>query len=68
MEDRHGPEISLPQPLREDLGEDDAAVVPTGAAEPDRQARLALLDVRGDREIEELLEELDEAVGLRLRR
>ena len=61
VEDRDRPEPALAQPGRQLLGDDDRAVVAAGAADGDRQARLALRDVGRDREVEEVLQEREEA-------
>ena len=58
-----GPKSWFAQPARQLLGDDDRAVVAAGAADGDRQPRLALGDVGRDREVEELVEELEEAAG-----
>ena len=61
VEDRDRARVALAQPGGELLGDDDAAVVAAGAADRDRQPGLALVDVGRDREVEELLEEVEEA-------
>jgi hypothetical protein len=66
VEDGHGPGVLAAEPLGEELGDHDAPVIAAGAADCDREPRLALLDVRRDREVEELLEEVEEAAGHRL--
>src|SRR5688572_19068444 len=66
MEDRHRARVLLAEPTREHLGEHDAAVIAAGAADPDRQPRLALRDVRGDGEFEEAPQEVEELARDRL--
>src|SRR5258706_1979488 len=48
---------------RELLGDDDRAVIAAGAADPDREPALAVGLHRRDRELEEVLDELQELVG-----
>ena len=61
-----GPKSLLAQPGGQLLGDDDRAVVAAGAADRDRQPGLALADVGRDREVEELVQERQEALGDRL--
>ncbi len=56
-----------PRAARELLGHDDAAVLTAGAADPDRQVRLALLLERGEQQREEPVELFEEEAGLGLR-
>ena len=63
MEDRDRPELVLPEPRRELLGEDDRAVVAAGAADGDRQPRPAVLGVGRDGKLQQLLDELEEAAA-----
>ena len=66
VEHRHGAGVLLAEPRRELLGEDDAAVVAAGAADGDREPGLALGDVGRDRELEELLQQVQEPLRDRL--
>src|SRR5947209_1739432 len=66
MEDGDRPEVLLAEPRRELLGQRDRAVVAAGAAHRDREARLALAEVSGQGEREELVEVAEELPGDRL--
>src|SRR3954451_15411201 len=66
MEDGYRPEVPLPEPRRELLRDHDRAVVAARAAAGDRQPRLSLGDVGGDREIQEVAEEGQEPFRRRL--
>src|SRR4026207_1421516 len=46
VEHRDWPEVALAKPLGQDLGQDDAPVVPAGAADGDGQAGLAFPAIR----------------------
>src|SRR6476646_8742772 len=63
VEHRDRPVVLFAEPARQLLGERDRAVVAAGAAERDREPRLALADVGRQREVEELMEVLEELAG-----
>ena len=63
MEDRDRAEVLLAQPGGERLADGDRAVEAAGAADGDGQPGLALPDVGRDGEVEELLQEGQEALG-----
>ena len=63
MEDRDRPEVLLAQPRGQLFADRDRPVVAAGTADPDGQASLAFGDVGRDRELEELVDEVNEANG-----